>query len=170
MISRLLPLIGTGALLAGLALSVYWANRVFRTQPPPPQIELTEAVTASTKEERINARPSRPEVFYEVLTQRPLFTPDRRPLLVVAEPESKPVPPAVVHTPQPEKTPLPPLRLLGVMGSDTAHRALVQMESGETLWWTEGTQMFGWTVSQIGPNWLDLSSENEITRIEMYQQ
>lgn len=169
MISRLLSLIGTGLLLAGAGLAALWALDVTAKQPGLPSFEMAPPQATRAAPSRAASRPLRPEVYYDAVTQRPLFAPDRRPLVLDDTSEAAPEEPVVAAKSEPVVVPPPALLLLGVMGTADENRALVQNADGEALWLTQGTELGGWTIDRIGPNWLDLSRASETIRIEMYQ-
>ncbi|MFZ5963019.1 hypothetical protein ACOXXX_08730 [Thalassococcus sp. BH17M4-6] len=169
MMSRLLSLIGTVLLLAGAGLAGWWALTVTTRQPGLPSFEMAQPQATRAAPSRAASRPRRPDVYYDAVTQRPLFAPDRRPLVLDDTPEADPPDPVVATPPKPVVVPPPAVRLLGVMGAADENRALVQNAEGEALWLTQGTELAGWTISRIGPNWLDLSRASETIRIEMYQ-
>ncbi|MEQ6204725.1 hypothetical protein ABMC88_16910 [Sulfitobacter sp. HNIBRBA2951] len=159
--------------LAGTVVAAgYWAVDVYHQQPPLPDLSRPDSATTATdlKGNDPSPRRKRPDVFYAALLERPLFAPGRRP--VVAEPEIEVVAQQEVRepTPEPTKAPAPDLGLLGVMGTDNTNSALVANAGGDPIWITTGTTIAGWTVTNIGTDWLELNLDDETIRIEMYQK
>lgn len=169
MISNVLSVIGTTMLAMACFLSLQWAGNTISKKPRLPKSDAVFQAPASTQQTSNYVRRKRPDIFYDAVVDRPIFSPTRRPLPLNEGVDIATLEPT---TPPPEKeqnAPPPPLRLLGVMGTDNIRQALIQIDTNEADWMVEGTNLTGWTISEIGPNWLDLKSKNETVRIEMYQ-
>lgn len=172
MVSKLLGLIGTGALLALATASFILAWDVAQTQPPMFAIPGSPdaAVADASPDPRLAGRRVRPDVYYQALTDRPLFSPTRRPVSF-AEPEPEPEPEPVIAVPSAPAVPVPPvLRVLGVIGSGAGLSALISHNETEADWLTSGDEIDGWTIAEIGPDWIQLSLGPQTFRVEMYQQ
>ena len=112
---------------------------------------------------------SRPDVFYQAITQRPLFAPSRRP----NEPVSVVAPATTTRPVQPQPAPIARqpenLRLTGVFGQDAAKSALIDDSNGHAIWVQVETQIDGWTVTDIGADWILLSDGDATFRLELFE-
>ncbi|WP_134643102.1 hypothetical protein [Pseudaestuariivita atlantica] len=169
--SRVLAGLGTLclALLAGAAS--LWAHNVTQRQPPLPDLAnlSAEAELAATGQEsdRATARRRPATGDYDAILERPLFAPTRRPVVIAALPE--PEPDLTTQLAAPE-APAPVIRLRGVIGATGGNRALVTVDGADGGWLTEGTEVSGWTVTGIGPDWLDISRGEIRKRIDLYER
>lgn len=93
----------------------------------------------------------------EVIAERPLFSPSRRPF-VEAPTE---VAPASVES-------LPLLQLIGVLLTEQQRAALVQtIGEGEPSWVREGTEVNGWHVEQIEQSRVHLRAGDRLETVEL---
>lgn len=171
MLSRLLALIGTLSLVALAAAAVIWAAQVTQAEPPlPDPPAIAEADPGPRAADRQTRRTPRPAVYYEAITERPVFSPARRP---VAPEETEAVveePPAPEPAPEPAAAAPPAIRLLGVIGTGNRRSALVSHQGAEPAWITVGTVIEGWTLAEIGPDWIEMVNSPQRFRVEMYAQ
>lgn len=172
MMTKILAFIGTLVLAWATLASGYWAIDVSSKQPLIPELGLHRETSAPAPDKPASApsRRARAEVFYSATIERPLFSPTRRPRVPESEVRVIDEKPEVVPVIEKTAPPHPEVDLLGVMGGAVQSRALVANAGGDPVWLTEGTQISGWTVSRIGPDWLELADGPETMRIEMYQQ
>ena len=108
----------------------------------------------------------RPAIYYEAITDRPLFAPDRRPFTPVI---IAPAPPS--SEPEPEPIPeLPPeLVLMGTMGTAQNPIALIEHDGASAEWAAVGTDFEGWALTDIGPDWIVISDGTTDLRLDMFQ-
>lgn len=175
MMSKLLALIGSGLLLSAAGYASLWAAQVMQSLPAPPALpQVSETGAGAVARILPSGRNPRPAIYYQAITQRPVFSPTRRPLeAVVAAPEPEPVieaPEPVISTPVAAPPAPPQLRLLGVIGSAGALSALISNAGGDPAWLPKGSIIEGWTITDIGPDWAELGLDSQNFRIEMYEQ
>lgn len=105
-------------------------------------------------------------------TQRPLFSPTRRPQV----PASEQIAPASQETPvaqqdaAPEATKLPDIRLLGVLHDGSSRtRALLQIQDAIAAGWVDiGSDISGWRLSEVQRDHVVLEAANERKTISLY--
>lgn len=109
-------------------------------------------------------RGMRPNAYYDAVTDRPLFAPQRRPFepAVVVDTEPQAPEPVAVEEPQPI------FRLKGVMNIDGGYRALVESSAGVTEWIEEKNELSGWVIEEIGPDWVEIKKNESSIRLDMY--
>ena len=171
MIARLLPLVGTASLLAVLMLLGMQASKVYQTKLTHP--EPAAPIDMPTEKSAPNLTAARPAVYYNAITQRPLFEPSRRPYVQKIEPpEPEPTPESVVKTPEPapeKETPPPGVLLQGVIADKERNAALISVNGQEPSWVTQGQDIQGWTLNAIGNDWIEISRQARIIRVDMYK-
>jgi hypothetical protein len=94
---------------------------------------------------------------YAVITDRPLFNPDRRPPPPPAAPPTEPEPdapePDMVTEPPPPPPPEPPVgRLHGVIGGSGAWIVIFQQDGDKVRRLKEGEDLDGWRIVEVQPN------------------
>jgi hypothetical protein len=99
--------------------------------------------------------PSRDEL--EVIAERPLFSPSRRPFVAAAvEPAAAPV------------RSLPPLQLIGVLLTEQQRTALVQaVGEGDPTWVREGHKLQGWQVEKIEQDRVQVRAGDRLETVEL---
>ena len=168
---QLLPLVGTAGLMAGAG----WVVSQALAQEPVPIMILSASGVPSTQQAQAQATrlaPSpRSDVYFNLITERPLFEPTRRPFLpVVAEPvveedvEPAPVPIVPVQVPPPDAA------LLGVMTGGARNAALVSLQGDDPNWLSEGDDLQGWNLGEITPGFIILEREGRRHRVELYER
>lgn len=169
---QLLPILGTGALIAAAA-----AATVTATQQDVPDIPLigapSGAVTATQSARQISLIPNaRNDAFYAAITDRPLFQQSRRPNTpqteVVATPE--PEAPAPEAPAPPTIAPPPDLRLLGVISGGARSAALLSLAGDDAQWQNIGARIEGWTLDEIAADHVVLTENERAHRVELYQR
>ena len=133
-----------------------------------------EASTASAETSPELQRRDRPDIYYQAITDRPLFSPTRRPIelapltSVPQEPEEDIV---VVEEPAPEQViPEPDAILLGVMTNGALGSALVSLDGAQAVWRSEGDDLNGWTLRSIEADAIELNEADRSLRIELYRK
>lgn len=173
MIARLFPLIGTGSLIALVGLLGFKAHEASQTKIASPKIASTQNVlTPSASPTQLIQRPA---VYYATITNRPVFAPSRRPYvpeIIAPKPVSMPAPESVEEAPKPaqqiEIAP-PEVVLQGVIARDERTAALIGINGESPAWVGQGDQVAGWTLSDIGSDWIEISREARSIRVGMYK-
>ena len=150
-----------------VALGAVCALRLGQMPPQPDPVPPDAAATAAPETSPLMALP---EVgAYDAV----LAGLDARPLLVAGRraADTAPAPVAVSAAPAPRAG--PPdlnLRLQAVIGQGTAMRALViDSDTDEEIWVSEGDDLSGWQVTGIGPRRLDLRLGDQRRSIVMFE-
>ena len=126
-------------LLAVLVLLYETANGCYEAIEPAASTREPLAVSLADK-------PAvQPSSAYEILEERPLLSPTRRP----RPPKAQATPTAAV--PQPLPVPAAPT-LLGTIISPERRVALVKVDNGPTVTVAEGGHVAGWTLDQVQPS------------------
>jgi hypothetical protein len=145
-----------GMLCAGLGAIVVFeltgglplAPEVTAAPPPAPPVDWT-------REPIEFEPPSRDEL--DEIAARPLFSPSRRPFVVVEE-EALPAP---VES-------LPPVELIGVLMTEQQRGALMQAAGeGEARWVREGNKIQGWDVEKIEDSRVQLRAGDRLETVEL---
>lgn len=169
--SSIFPLIGTTALAVIATLLGQFVMNMTPATPVPESPEKPDpAVQTVEQQSRRQSLPAvRPEIFYAAITERPLFAPTRRPVDRSSEPA-----PEVIGTPEPVAIvpsiqPPTDLQLSGILGDGLNRSAFVARvdESGE--WLRLGAEIDGWTITEIGPEWIILTAGEDIFRLELFE-
>jgi len=169
----LAPYFGSASLLA-LVAALGFAVSVQLGRPQGTlNAEIADPTVVETDGAGFTLPSARPAVFYDAITDRPLFSPERRPR--TAEPMVEPEAPVVTEEPEvPEMAAAPSLeppnlRLMGVMTIDGTAAALVQLSDAPAEWVKVGQSLGGWDLKDIGPDWITLTHEETETRVDMYR-
>lgn len=170
MITRLLPLCGTGILIAIVALLGIKAAEVSKIKLAYP--EAAPAQDAPTTQAQSAKIIQRPDVYYAAITERPVFDPSRRPYVPkVAATETAPKP--AVETPKPVaqavETPPPEVNFQGIITRDERTAALIGLNGEAPAWVAQGDPIAGWTLSDIGNDWIEISRDARSIRVDMYK-
>lgn len=145
---RALPIWILNGLLALAVFGLFqWPVVVPDTDPRAADTDLYADITPASRPALEN---------YAVITERPLFNPDRRPAPPPPEPESPPDPepePAPREA-KPEAPPKPPGgRLHGVIGDDSGWIVLYQEEGTDTIRRLKPSdRVQGWTIDEVQPH------------------
>lgn len=112
--------------------------------------------------------PTRPQVYFAAITERPIFAPTRRP--VQPSRDDMPVQPAEVTVPEPEEAEAPlTVQLRGIRGHGDKYSVLLSND-GQTPEWVEvGAAIGRWKVSEIGSDWIIMKNGENSQRLELYQ-
>lgn len=170
MINSVAPLVGTVCLLgltvgAGLFASAQIENEV--------QDQASDSIVSASENTQPSASltpqrpPPRPDIFYDAITARPLFSPTRRPAEAATD---------IVVTPEPvEALPTlilserPNIGLGGVLGSIDERKALIIFEDSPARWLRLGDDVDGWKITDISDKTITLSSDTRTFRLELFQ-
>ncbi len=168
MMSHVLPLTGTALLLALTSALGLQVRDSLSNPPQMPPIKV-KPVSVPVRSAAVvdDNRPERDDTYFAAITQRPLFDPSRQPALLEAA-QAPAVP--IVAPPAPALPPSPPtMTVLGVIGIGDASKALLAPDGAEPEWVKLGDQLTGWTLIEIGPDWVVLSKSEQQFRLDMYQ-
>lgn len=169
---QVLPLLGSGALIAAAGFAAWMAAS--REQTVIPLITGPEAQDASGASARqISLVPNaRDDAFYTAITDRPLFQDSRRP--IVPEAEVLPEPEVEVAEPEapapPQDIPPPDVRLLGVLSGGVRTSALLSLAGDDPQWQDIGAQIEGWTLEDIEADHVVFTEQERAHRVELYQR
>ncbi len=105
----------------------------------------------------------RPNVFYDAITDRPLFAPSRRPnmiseVLEIEEPEQ------VQEIRRPDN-----LVLSGVLDGTLSRSAFISVGGLEGEWFRTNDEIEGWAITDIGPDAITLTDGNDSFRLELFE-
>jgi len=157
--SSIFPLIGTTALAVIAALLGQFVMNMTPATPVPESPEKPDpAVQTVEQQSRRQSLPAvRPEIFYAAITERP---PEPAPEVI-----GTPEPVAIVPSIQPPTD----LQLSGILGDGLNRSGFVARvdESGE--WLRLGAEIDGWTITEIGPEWIILTAGEDIFRLELFE-
>lgn len=156
---------GTALLLVLLTLSVAWSIKVTR------EFKNTKYATSALAADPSPAGPSlaqpvaRPAIFYKAITDRPLFSPSRRPEKAgpSGSVETVPVTPS---RDAPQNAPAFVLKGTMVIGNTAS--ALVGLPDTPADWVTPGSVVSGWTVTKVDAESAELSLDSNIVRVDLY--
>lgn len=170
MIARLLPLIGTGILAATVTLLGVKMAHLSKIKHVYSEATLTQATPTSPAQ--TTQVTQRPDAYYAAITERPVFSPLRRPYVpkvVTSAPISKPV--LVVSKPvvQAAEAPPPEVTFQGVITRDERTAALIGLNGEAPTWVVQGDAIAGWTLSNIGNDWIEISRAARSIRVDMYK-
>lgn len=176
---KYIPLPSTIILSAGLGfLGLGYAMRpesnVMRPLSQNPQL-LPEFAASKLPLVRTN----KPEAYYMEITERPIFSTDRRPnpisqpTLSVSVTDEVVEPPIIVEIalePEPEPVVLIDFILLGTMLLNGNSIALISVDGASPEWVKQNTLIFGWTLREITPENVTLYNGLEVIRLFLYEE
>ncbi|WP_284165975.1 hypothetical protein [Frigidibacter sp. SD6-1] len=165
--AQLMPFVGSALLLATtFAAAIAFAAQLKATKErQEPDVEQQVVPKASAA-----ASPYQPtmrsDAYFNAIFERPLFSPTRRPDKPAANPQEIP---ETTEASPPEAPELgPDFRLLGTATFGDARTALLAAADGMSTWVGDGQSMEGWTVKEIGNDWVLLGRDAERLRLEIY--
>lgn len=168
---KVLPILGATL----LAMTAILLGQKLLT--PPPAIALPETPSVSDpnlRDKEISARrpslPSvRPEIYYDAILDRPLFAPTRAPIRAEPEP-AQPTPVAATPmAPAMDTAPPTDLILSGIMGDEDNRSALLGFDETNKEWMRIDDELKGWTIAEIGADWVELSLDRQTYRLELFE-
>lgn len=165
MISRVLPLFGCFTIWCIAATLGWLATEAFRntttyTLPSSP------ANIPSDGAKQRDAFGFNETVDLSEMLARPLFSPDRRPLMTPNASETLALPQTIAETVQSDI--LPEVIVYGVALNGASSRALLSMNDSAPEWFGENDIIAGWTLTKIETNGVLLQSDTSELRIELY--
>lgn len=165
MIRSLLPWIGTSALL--FSAIILGRSAFEKTHSKSEDVAIPQAIEVplTSENQAVDLPPKRPDIFYTAITERPLFAPSRRPESIQA-----PIEQPIENLPEEEPIDLsaPSIRLLGIMGSNGGGRALIALDETTPVWLTKGAPIAAWRLSAIGPDWIEITLDERVLRVDLY--
>ena len=170
---RIFPYLGTVVLLATAAFSAKYALQTQQALSEDVLLSSVEptdvgsAQTSSSVPTAVSMPRLRPDVYYEAITDRPIFAPTRRPFVPGQEKVEETVQ-SEEEQPQVAR-PLPEFDLLGIMGSTDQPIALLKADSEPAEWYEIGESIDGWVLSEIDADWVEITDGNSNVRLEMFQ-
>lgn len=109
---------------------------------------------------------TRPKVYYNAITDRPLFTPDRRPVSKEREPQVEVVEPEVGVDDKAEIS--TNITIYGILKTGDRGSALMSFDDGERQWIQLNKEISGWTLTQISSEWVKVKNNNDEIKIWLY--
>ncbi|WP_037317584.1 hypothetical protein [Ruegeria halocynthiae] len=166
--SLLLAMSGTSLLAVAAALCCFVAVRVVTSVPErfDPAAGLEQSQAEERDETDSSSRSPRSKIYYAAILERPLFAPERRP----RTPDNTGEEHELVMADEPvSSSERPAISLHGVMVDANGSKALISAAEESPQWVPTGDKIREWTLSEIGPDWVELRLATETFRIEMYQ-
>ncbi len=131
-----------------------------------PSLQAGDPMLVSS-ETRLTLPAPRRDVFYNAIFERPLFSPDRRPVQTSVPERIMPL--VEQATPAPSRSLPDGLRLSGVFGGEGSRTALLALPNSEEAWLRTGDAISGWTIITIDANWVEISLGNQTIRLELFE-
>lgn len=156
---------GTGFLVTGLLAAVYIAPAMRPTSDEIVVQDVTKTI-AATLESRPLAMATRSEIYFQAVLDRPVFAPTRRPTVTDAIEDA---PEEVAPATQVVATTTPDMLLLGVLSGGESSKLLVSVSGGSPIWVTKGDEIDGWTLTDAGADWAEVSQNQMKFRLDLYQ-
>ncbi|SMR83565.1 hypothetical protein SAMN04488030_0042 [Aliiroseovarius halocynthiae] len=168
-----MPVLGTGILLGVVvALGALTITQMFAPERTVVQFASQKTNIASVQNANTSTAPDLPKraaVYFEAISERPIFAPTRRPAVETVE-EIAVIEPEVVPEPVEIKPSLPPnIKLHGISGDRENLSALLSIEGGSPDWAPVGTLFGNWKLTDVGADWVLLKSGDAFHRVELYQ-
>ncbi len=138
-----------------------------QTEQDVPQHDLSAIPEETTSEIR---RTFHDQAYYFAITERPLFSANRRPASLEPEPVvTEPVseePPA----PEPEEEPAISFTLHGTMQSSGDNFALLSINGESPEWIRENDLISDWRLREVNPQVVTLEKDSDSIRVQLYEQ
>lgn len=150
----------TGARLALLALVGFGGVVAYQLEAltRPIAIDGPPPIAAATTTKTGFVQPTLAD--FHVVTERPLFRPDRRPLAIPAPA------PIVASAPRAPPPPPPPaVEIVGIVRGGAASTVILRDPTGVVRRVHEGALIDGWTIDAIEENKVILSSQGRVTEL-----
>lgn len=164
MMAKLLPLAGTLLLTIIMAAALGWAAHSSQQMASSDTISaapyIPGPVPAIAAPELAAPRPA---IFYKAITDRPLFAPGRRPASQTAEVQPENPVPAATHA-----EPSAKFTLKGTMQIGEKVSALLELNDGDPVWLEVGETLAEWKLTDVSGDWIELTKNSEIIRVELY--
>lgn len=159
------------AAAAALVWTVYERSSELEVASVAPKAQAAPAPESEAEAPRVERykRRSRPDVFYNAITERPLFSSTRRPIGFAA-PEAEEEVAAVEPVEEVDNQRIAPsLTLKGVMFADDHKSALISIDGEQADWVDDGVLIDDWRLSIVSPSQVELSLENQTLSFGLYQ-
>lgn len=160
-------LIGTAFLALVFIGLAFMAFQSFEPQETSHRPEPQRETEGLAKADSSNAPQKRSSVYYAAITDRPVFSQTRRPADTLVEEVVTEIEPA--PQPEPQTAKLPTVNLLGLMDGTDKPRALLSVEGATPLWLSVGQTAGPWTLTEAGPNWLEITADDQKIRLELFK-
>lgn len=171
---RFFPLPSTLILCAGIAGlgNIYMEKRDAR--PLVAQSDQPTPLQSTELESTEFERQFRSDVYYQAITERPLFSATRRPISI--EPTEEVIANVIVETPvivTPEPAPIEEepvnFSIHGTMESNGKSFALIGLDGGPPEWIPENGLISGWTLREITAELAEFHKDTEVIRVYLYE-
>lgn len=170
---RFLPLPSTLILIAGTVWLGFTYTETQNSAPLETALEPLQSVEDLTNTPAEFARQFKPDVYYQAITERPLFSATRRP--ISTDPIEEVVVEKIVEAPaiiEPEliieEEPVS-FSLHGTMESGGNTLALVGVDGHPPEWIRENALISGWTLSEITSELIEFHKDTEVIRVYLYE-
>ena len=167
-----LPYLGTGCLFVTVGIAGLGAYTAITKPLPAMPIQSDNGSSSSSiPDPKPHLRRTLSDKYYAAVTDRPLFTPSRRPLaqetraIPLAEQKSQS---EGEHALQPAVPEAPPFQLHGTLLTAVRPSALLSFPDSEPEWIQTGTKVQGWHLDAIGDGWVSLTRGEKTFKLELY--
>jgi len=167
--SQITGILGTLTLLAGAVATGIWAVSSYTgpaTDGPVAVDNMAPATAPRQSLERVLPAP-RPDVFYQAITDRPLFAPNRRP--VAAATAIMTVEEVVPEEPVTAAQRPDGLVLGGVLDGTDRRSAFIVIEGADGAWFQKDDLIQGWAITDITPDAITLANGDDSFRLELFE-
>ncbi|MEL7092554.1 MAG: hypothetical protein AAFN94_12545 [Pseudomonadota bacterium] len=168
---QVLPILGSAALMAAAGYAVSLA--LHSTAPEIPVIRASQnAAPQGNTARQIKLAPNpRQDTFFAAITDRPLFSETRRPVVEQAAPAPEPeVEIAAPAAAPPSESAVPDAVLLGVLTGGARTAALLSIAGADPEWLSQGARIDSWTLAEVGSNSVLFKENEREHRVELYQR
>jgi len=170
---KFFPLPSTLLLSGALILLGYGYVRTPQKIPPQSPAEMTPEPLATSGENLIFARSYKPAVYYQAITERPIFSAERRPIsqtpveiIETVVTESEPV----EVLPEPQPIIQINFTLHGTMVLNGNNMALVGVDEASPVWVKQNALISGWTLREVTPKLVKLHRDSDIIELFLYEE
>lgn len=162
-----LPFVGALVLAScagglGYLLSLNETTDITASESPT---ETTATQEPLQQSQRLNLPTAQPDIYYEAITQRPIFEPTRRPFAAAPAVDL-----IITEVPSDTAITLPDnLVLSGVLGGGNSRSAFVSWADGAGEWVRIDDKVDGWVVTEIESEWITLTAGEDTFRLELFE-
>ncbi|MEE9455322.1 MAG: hypothetical protein V3V13_13210 [Paracoccaceae bacterium] len=170
---KFLPLPSTLLLSGTVALSGYGYITAPKTSSSQSGTEMVSEPVATSDEKPGFERSYKPAVYYQAITERPLFSAERRPISlapveVIQEVTEEPEPIEII--PEPEPVIQINFTLHGTMVLNGNNMALIGADEASPVWVKQNALISGWTLREITPEVVKLHRDSDIIELFLYEE
>lgn len=170
-IDKFLPILGTALLVATTVIVGQ------KALTPTPEIALLDTpstpgpglIGGNTITRRPTVPSVRPEIYYNAILDRPLFAPTRAPRRAETETAHPTAEETLQNTPVATNAPPSDVHLSGIIGEVNNRSALLGLDDTYGSWVRVDDEIEGWTITEIGADWLELSLDSQTYRLELFE-